>query len=58
MKGGKVLADGDSQTTFSDSSLLEGAGLKQPQLVAISKLFGRSPFFRDVSDAATWLSGR
>jgi energy-coupling factor transport system ATP-binding protein len=58
MKGGKVVADGDSQTIFSDSSLLEGAGLKQPQLVTISKLFGKSPSFRDVSDAANWLSGR
>jgi energy-coupling factor transport system ATP-binding protein len=58
MKGGKVLADGDSQAVFSDSPLLEGAGLKQPQLVTISKLFGRTPFFRDVSDAAGWLSGR
>jgi hypothetical protein len=58
MRGGKVVADGDSQTIFSDSSLLEGAGLRQPQLVTISKLFGRSPSFRDVSDAANWLSGR
>ncbi len=58
MRGGKVVADGDSQTIFSDSSLLEGAGLRQPQLVTLSKLFGRSPSFRDVSDAANWLSGR
>jgi len=58
MMGGKVVADGDSQTVFSDSPLLEGAGLKQPQLVTISKLFGRSPSFRDVSDAANWLSRR
>jgi energy-coupling factor transport system ATP-binding protein len=58
MRGGKVVADGDSQTIYSDSPLLEGAGLKQPQLVTISKLFGRSPSFRNVSDAANWLSGR
>ena len=58
MKGGRIVADGDPQRVFSDSSLLEGAGLKQPQLVAISSKFGRSSAFKDVADAVEWLAGR
>lgn len=58
MMGGKVVADGDAQEVFSDSPLLERAGLRQPQLVTISKLFGRTPAFRDVAEAAGWLSER
>ncbi len=37
MSQGKILRDADSQSVFADSPLLEGAGLRQPQLVTLSQ---------------------
>jgi energy-coupling factor transport system ATP-binding protein len=58
MNLGRIVADGSAQSVFTDSSLLEDAGLKQPQLVAISKMLGRNLAFRDVAEAVEWLSAR
>jgi len=58
MSKGKVLRDGDPQSIYADSSLLEGAGLRQPQLVTISKMFGNERSFRDVADAVEWMARR
>jgi len=58
MIAGKVVRDGDPEEVYSDSDLLESAGLRQPQLVTISKMLGRSPSFRNVSDAVHWLERR
>jgi energy-coupling factor transport system ATP-binding protein len=58
MNAGKVVRDGDPQAVFSDSSLLESAGLRQPQLVAISRMLQRSPSFSDVSQAVEWMTRR
>jgi energy-coupling factor transport system ATP-binding protein len=58
MIAGRVVRDGDSQMVFSDTSLLESAGLRQPQLVTISRMLGRSPSFRDVSEAVEWMAER
>lgn len=58
MNRGQVVADGDPQRIFADGRLLEDAGLRQPQLVALSKLFGRDASFKDVNDASEWLANR
>lgn len=58
MKKGRVLTDGDARSIFCDEYLLDKAGLRQPQLVAISKTLRKDEPFRDIGEAAEWLMAR
>jgi hypothetical protein len=58
MKAGKVVADGPAQHVFGNASLVEGAGLQSPQLVAMARLLGQDTPFQNVAHAVEWLAQR
>jgi energy-coupling factor transporter ATP-binding protein EcfA2 len=58
MNHGRVIADGDPSLIFSDKRVLDEAGLRQPQMMTISKALPVSAPFINAMEAAQWFAKR
>ncbi|MDG6928510.1 MAG: ABC transporter ATP-binding protein [Nitrososphaerota archaeon] len=58
MSKGRVVADGPAREVFMRTEMLRDAGLREPQLLQLSRRFGREEPFTAVDQAAAWLTER